>query len=82
MPVKTLMHLSIGETRLIQSLHQEEHIKKRLMDLGFIAGMPVTLALISPFGNPRAYRIAGSMIALRNSDAEKISVTEEGGEQL
>ena len=44
------------------------------MDLGFIPGSEVEVALKSPFRDPTAYHIKGAMIALRDSQADLISI--------
>ena len=49
--------------------------RRRLLDLGVIPGTEIEVDLVSPGGNPTAYRIRGSVIALRDSQAEKILIT-------
>lgn len=44
----------------------------RLYDLGFTPGASVECLFAAPSGNPRAYLIRGTVIALRNSDAAAI----------
>ena len=44
----------------------------RLTDLGLIPGTRVTCTARSPSGDPRAYLIRGTLIALRNADADHI----------
>ena len=46
----------------------------RLADLGFVPGTGVECALVSPAGDPAAYRLRGSLIALRRRDAALILV--------
>ena len=48
--------------------------RRRLMDLGFIPGSIVEVALKSPFRDPTAYLVKGAMIALRDSQADLISI--------
>ncbi|MBQ3079964.1 MAG: ferrous iron transport protein A [Clostridia bacterium] len=70
-----LTRLSFGQTGIIQWVSGEEDKKSRLMNLGFIPGERISLALISPLGNPRAYRILESTIALRSKDARLIGIS-------
>jgi len=49
--------------------------RARLLDLGFVAGAAVSLHADSPHGNPRAYLIKGSIVALRNTQARCIKIT-------
>ena len=44
------------------------------MDFGLVPGAAVCPLFRSPTGNPTAYRIGGTVIALRNTDAADILV--------
>jgi DtxR family Mn-dependent transcriptional regulator len=48
--------------------------RRRLYDLGIIPGTEIGVELISPGGDPTAYRIRGSVIALRDDQAKLIRV--------
>ncbi|MEW5988067.1 MAG: FeoA domain-containing protein [Chloroflexota bacterium] len=48
--------------------------RRRLIDLGFLPGTEVTVALVSPAGEPRAYRVRDTLIALRREQADMIHV--------
>lgn len=48
--------------------------RRRMMDLGILPGTMVTAELISPGGDPTAYRIRGAMIALRREQAQLIQI--------
>ena len=54
--------------------HPDAEMKRRLLDLGFYKGTPIKKVLVSPKGDPIAYRVRGTTIALRNSDAKYIEV--------
>lgn len=49
--------------------------RARLLDLGFVNGAEVSLHASSPHGNPRAYLIKGSIVALRQAQACCIKIT-------
>ncbi|MCC8073893.1 MAG: ferrous iron transport protein A [Clostridiales bacterium] len=49
-------------------------IKRRLFDIGFVAGQRVECTNIGLGGTPIAYKICGSKIALRKKDADNIGV--------
>jgi DtxR family Mn-dependent transcriptional regulator len=51
--------------------------RRRLLDLGFVAGTPVEVEMISPAGDPTAYRVRGTVIALRREQAGFIRITAE-----
>lgn len=55
--------------------------RRRLMDLGLTPGTVVRIEQTSPLGDPTAYRIRGSVIALRRSQARGIRVEPWDGGQ-
>lgn len=48
--------------------------RRRLLDLGFVPGTPVEVDMVSPAGDPTAYRVRGSVVALRREQADLIRV--------
>ncbi|MDY3846366.1 MAG: FeoA family protein [Eubacteriales bacterium] len=68
-----LSALDIGKDGLITDvLTSDAPMRRRLYDLGFIPGAVVKCIMKSPLGDPRAYLVAGSIIALRRFDADKL----------
>jgi DtxR family Mn-dependent transcriptional regulator len=51
--------------------------RRRLFDLGIIPGTKIDVEMVNPGGDPTAYRIRGSVIALRSSQARQIKVKPE-----
>ncbi|HKZ86164.1 MAG TPA: FeoA domain-containing protein [Anaerolineae bacterium] len=49
--------------------------RRRLMDLGLLPGTIVEAELVSPGGDPTAYRVRGAVIALRKEQAQFIHIT-------
>ena len=72
-----LNNLSEGEWAEIVSSSNEPNMKRRLFDMGFVPGALVECVQIAPFGDPKAYLIKNTVIALRSEDSEKISVTKK-----
>lgn len=48
--------------------------RRRLLDLGFVKGTEISIDLLSPLRNPKAYLVKGTSIALRNNQASKILI--------
>jgi DtxR family Mn-dependent transcriptional regulator len=48
--------------------------RRRLLDLGFVPGTWVEVEMVSPAGDPTAYRVRGSVVALRREQANLIRV--------
>ncbi len=67
-----LRGLRDGESVMIAELRAKGPMQARLMDLGFTMGCRVTCLFSSAFGDPRAYLVRGTVIALRQSDAATI----------
>jgi len=51
--------------------------RRRLLDLGFVPGTPVAVEMVSPAGDPTAYRVRGTVIALRREQAGLIRIAPE-----
>lgn len=49
--------------------------RRRLLDLGFVNGTDIRIDMNSPLGNPVAYEVKGTSIALRNDQASKILIS-------
>ncbi|MFN2198494.1 MAG: DtxR family transcriptional regulator [Anaerolineales bacterium] len=48
--------------------------RRRLMDMGILPGTKIEVALNGPAGDPKAYLVRGTLIALRKEQAELIAV--------
>ena len=73
MPV-TLDQLKRGQSAIVTNLTCTGTNRRRLMDLGILPGTSLTVELISPLGDPIAYRVRESLIALRRSQAQEIEI--------
>ncbi|MCD6544663.1 MAG: DtxR family transcriptional regulator [Flavobacteriaceae bacterium] len=71
-----LSSLSEKETAKIIGISKEcrGENRRRLLDLGFVKGADISIDLLSPLRNPKAYLIKGTSIALRNSQASHILI--------
>jgi DtxR family Mn-dependent transcriptional regulator len=49
--------------------------RRRLLDLGFVQGTEVEVEMTSPAGDPTAYRVRGTVVALRREQAGLIRIT-------
>ncbi len=82
MSYQTLADLSLTRTATIWKLHLKGELRRRLLDLGFSPGTRITALYRSPLGDPTAYKILDSVIALRRNDALKIEIVLDDGEVL
>ncbi|HEY4551746.1 MAG TPA: ferrous iron transport protein A [Bacillaceae bacterium] len=76
----TLKQLQPGETAIVERMDIEGVMRRRLLDLGFIKGAKVTCVRKSPLGDPVAFQVSSTVIALRESESKHIIVriAEEG----
>lgn len=74
-PESTLSSLGRDGTAVVSALTAGGAMRRRLMDLGFIPGARVRALFRGFTGEPTAYLICGSVIALRRRDADTIIVT-------
>ncbi len=71
---RTLAQLRVGETARVRSVSLLGAKRVRLQELGFLPGARVTALHVSPFGDPVAYAVLDTVIALRRSDASCIEI--------
>lgn len=72
-----LSRLPLGQKALIARLTGEGRWRRRLLDLGFVPGSVVEAVRRSPLGDPVAFLIKGTVIALRVEQAQKVLVKPE-----
>lgn len=70
----TLDTMAEGETALLCHIEKGHPLCERLLDLGWTENTPVRCVRVSPLGDPVAYSVRGSVIALRRSDGRGIFV--------
>jgi len=69
-----LSQIEIGTTAIIDRVEASPPIARRLGDLGFIPGTPVTAIRRALLGDPGIYEIRGVQYCLRRSEAGTIQV--------
>lgn len=74
-----LSRLPLGGTCRVNRLLSQGKQRRRLLDLGLVSGTVVEALQKSPGGDPIAYFFRGTVIALRDEDAQKILVEEYRG---
>ena len=59
---------------VVQEVFAQGAQRRRLQELGFVPGAQVECVGISPLGDPSAYQLRGTVIALRRRDARPVRV--------
>jgi ferrous iron transport protein A len=70
----SLCQIEIGTIAIVDRVEASAPIARRLSDLGFIPGTPVTPIRRAPLGDPGVYEIRGVQYCLRRSEAGTIQV--------
>lgn len=80
-PTRQLTTMAIGDQCVIAGLSggDVDPTNRRLSDLGFLPGTPVTVLRKAPFGDPIVYLLAGYQMSLRSAQAQRILVTSDAG---
>jgi DtxR family Mn-dependent transcriptional regulator len=81
---ETLASLNIGEVGEVVAISRacRGMERRRLMDLGILPGTQIEAEMVSPSGDPTAYRVRGSSIALRKEQASHIHIEKVKLEKL
>ena len=70
----TLEDLKTGENARVVRLMAHGPFKKRLLEMGFVAGAEVEVVKYAPLKDPVEYCIKGYHVSLRHEEAAKIVV--------
>jgi Fe2+ transport system protein FeoA len=70
----TLDRLRPGASGRVTELLSEGAERRRMTDLGILPGTVVENVMRSPLGDPVAYQVRGSVVALRTSQAKLIRI--------
>lgn len=70
----TLLDLQQGDKATIIKVKGRGAFRKRIMEMGFVAGKEVTVGKKAPLKNPVEYTVMGYNVSLRNSEAALIEV--------
>lgn len=74
MKVENLSQLPLNKNGKIDKIECNEGIKRRLLDMGLVKGTNIVPILVSPSGDPRAFLVRGTIIAIRKEDAKNIKI--------
>lgn len=81
-PLVSLMDATTGQRIRLASIQVQGVLRRRLLDLGFVPGAVIEVLQASPLGDPVAYRVNNTTIALRREERERIlgEIYKEDGE--
>ena len=70
----TLYDLNEGEEGIILKIKGRGQFRQRLSEMGFVVGKRITVIKKAPLRDPIEYKIMGSHVSLRNSEAQLIEI--------
>ncbi len=69
-----LDQLNVGETGEVVRIKAKGPFKKRLLEMGFIAGARVKVIKYAPLKDPVEYELKGYHVSLRHEEAQQIEI--------
>lgn len=78
----TLRDVSAGERARINAMCVNGGMRRRLLDMGFIDGAEVTCLFCGMSGEPAAFLINGTVVALREEEMRGVEVAKIEERQL
>lgn len=70
----SLTNLPIGSEARVISVNGSSDISRRIMEMGVIPGVTVSVVKAAPFGDPIEVRVRGYSLAMRRTEADAIEV--------
>lgn len=72
---KTINELKIGEVaKIIGVSGVNSALRRRLLDMGLTANIPVEIIRFAPFGDPVEIKVRGYALTIRKDDAKLVEV--------
>lgn len=73
-----LDEVAVGKRAQVVEVRGDGAFRQRLLEMGFVRGAIVTVVKNAPLQDPVEYRILGSHVSLRHSEAAQVVVTLDG----
>ena len=71
----TLSTLPVGSEARVVSVNATNGIARRIMEMGVVPGVTVSVVKAAPFGDPIEIRVRGYSLAMRRTEADAIEVS-------
>ena len=72
--MKTVKDMKTGQKALVEKVHGEGALRRRIMDMGITKGVEIRLRKLAPLGDPMELSVRGYELSLRKADAEMIEI--------
>ena len=71
----TLSNLPVGSEARVVSVNATNGIARRIMEMGVVPGVTVSVIKAAPFGDPIEVRVRGYSLAMRKTEADAIELS-------
>ncbi|MBN2382308.1 DtxR family transcriptional regulator [bacterium] len=71
---ESLLDLQPGERAVVKRILAKSAIRQRLVDMGFLPNVVITMERVAPLGDPIEVKIKGFHVSLRNEEAARILI--------
>jgi Fe2+ transport system protein FeoA len=71
----TLAEVEKGQLVVVDHVGGERAFRRRLLELGFVAGTRVELIGVAPLGDPMEFLLRGASLSIRRAEAREIRVS-------
>ncbi|RLC59850.1 MAG: hypothetical protein DRI80_11935 [Chloroflexota bacterium] len=82
LPMRVSLHeLKVGQRGIVVRVGGQGPVRRRMMDMGLVAGAEVKVVRVAPLGDPVEFEVKGYHLSLRRSEARNVIVevpAEEG----
>jgi ferrous iron transport protein A len=69
-----LNELAVGQTARVLDVDGDDAIAVRLLEMGLVDGVEITLLGAAPLGDPLEFLVRGSRLSLRKAEAGRVEV--------
>jgi Fe2+ transport system protein FeoA len=72
--LSVLADLSVGARARVSAIDGTDELSVRLMEMGLIPGVDVTLVGVAPLGDPLELELRGYRLSVRRSEAARVRI--------
>jgi len=69
-----LSDLTVGQTARVVDVDGDDAVAVRLLEMGLVDGVEITLLGAAPLGDPLEFLVRGSRLSLRKSEASRVEI--------
>lgn len=74
--MRTLSACKVGDRAIVGSIEGDDDISVRLLEMGLVPGVELTVVGYAPLGDPIEIALIGYRLSLRKSEASRVLVSE------